>query len=511
VSVTRSELGGRCARSVSGALLLAALGLPCAAIAGSGQGILLADADPASMDDLFGGDDVAPVEPAKPAGPAEPAKPEEPAAPDSGEAARAEPPGSAATVAERAPERRDEGLPLRLTGFFENKIAYTYDDPEHWSLGRNTLELSLDGGGNGIDWKVSARGVYDPVYGFENYYPREVRDDQELEASIRETYVDISSGDLDFRLGRQHIVWGEMVGLFFADVVSAKDTREFVLQKFDILRIPQWAARAEYFKDDLHAELVWIPYMTYNDAGKPGAEFFEVVLPQSFPWNSLRYEQDQPKGLEDGAYGARLSYLVDGWDLAAFYYRSRDALPAFARSISYDPQPLFTLREVHDRIDQAGATLAKDFDSFVLKAETIYTSGRPFSVEGFSDADGLVSQNLLDYVVGLEWAFADEGRFNMQFFQRWFPDHEQEMIEDGLESGVSFLLTRRFGAHWEPELLWITNVEKVDSLLRLKLTWLSGGRWSLGGGVDVFSGSPGELFGTYDSRDRVYTELRVTF
>jgi len=54
-------------------------------------------------------------------------------------------------------------------------------------------------------------------------------------------------------------------------------------------------------------------------------------------------------------------------------------------------------------------------------------------------------------------------------------------------------------------------VDRNDSLLRAKLTWLSGGSWSLGGGVDVFTGSPGGLFGTYDSRDRVYTELRVTF
>lgn len=497
-------------KSSGGALLLlAALALPAGAVASTD--ILLADAGPASIDDLFGTDGDAP---------AEPPAPEEASGETHEDTGRATGEAEAGSVDAlfgddaKAPQhaaKPADTAPPRLSGFFENKIAYTYEDPDHWSLARNTLELALDGGGGGIDWKVSGRGVYDPVYAFENYYPQAVKDDQEFEATIRETYVDISRGDLDFRLGRQHIVWGEMVGLFFADVVSAKDQREFVLQEFDILRIPQWAARAEYFKDDLHAELVWIPYMTYNDVGKPGAEFFEVVLPESFPENGLRYVQDQPQGLDDGAYGARLTYLVNGWDLAAFYYSSRDALPAFARAISFDPQPLLTLTEVHERIDQAGGTLAKDFGSFVLKAETIYTSGRPFSVTDFADVDGLVEQDLLDYVVGLEWAFADEGRFNMQFFQRWFPDHERAMIDDDLQSGVSFLLTRRFATHWEPELLWLTSVDRNDSLLRAKLTWLSGGSWSLGGGVDVFTGSPGGLFGTYDSRDRVYTELRVTF
>ena len=261
MSVTRSDVSieiaaGPVSKSllaVRALLLLGSLGIAAFAPVASATDLLLAGADPASIDDLFGGDESA-----------ESAPQSEDPADSAGDDAT---PGSVDALFGEEPKqavKADDAAPSRLTGFYENKIAYTYEDPDHWSLARNTLELSLDGRGAGIDWKVSGRAVYDPVYSFENYFPEEVQDDQEFEASIRETYVDISRGDLDFRLGRQHIVWGEMVGLFFADVVSAKDMREMVLQEFDILRIPQWAARAEYFKDDFHAELVWIPYMTYN-------------------------------------------------------------------------------------------------------------------------------------------------------------------------------------------------------------------------------------------------------
>ena len=82
---------------------------------------------------------------------------------------------------------------------------------------------------------MSGRLVYDAVFDLNDYYPEVVRDDQRTEASIRETFVALSSGDWDFRLGRQNIIWGEMIGLFFADVVSAKDLREFVLPDFDYL------------------------------------------------------------------------------------------------------------------------------------------------------------------------------------------------------------------------------------------------------------------------------------
>ena len=50
--------------------------------------------------------------------------------------------------------------------------------------------------------------------------------------------------------------------------------REFILPAFDILRIPQWAVRAEYSKNDFHAEVLWIPVPTLDEIGKPGADFY---------------------------------------------------------------------------------------------------------------------------------------------------------------------------------------------------------------------------------------------
>ena len=97
-------------------------------------------------------------------------------------------------------------------------------------------------------WKLSGRAAYDAVFEFEDdFYPAAVEDDRRTEFILRETYLDVPAGDWDFRIGRQHIIWGEMVGLFFADVVSAKDMRQFVAQDFELLRIPQWAVRAEHF------------------------------------------------------------------------------------------------------------------------------------------------------------------------------------------------------------------------------------------------------------------------
>ena len=199
----------------------------------------------------------------------------------------------------------------------------------------NRLQLSAQGDlGASVKWKIGGRFDIDPVYYWSDFYLPDVEKNQRTSAFWRETYLDFSAGGLEFRLGAQNIVWGEVVGIFVADVVSAKDQREFLLPSFDIIRKPQWAARAEYFKGDSHVELVWIPFQTFDDIGKPGADFYPVRLPSPTSQtvaSAFLNPVTPAQTLSNSAYGIRANTLLSGWDLAAFYYRSYDVSPTFYR------------------------------------------------------------------------------------------------------------------------------------------------------------------------------------
>ena len=397
-----------------------------------------------------------------------------------------------------------------LTGFYQNDLAYTYAGDKHVSRFNNTLDLSGQGRtAGGMGWKLGGRVYYDPIYDLTDHYLGAVRRDQRFEAMIREAYVDLAAGDWDFRLGRQHVVWGEMVGLFFADVVSAKDLRQLVLPDFDMIRIPQWAARAEYFSGDFHAEGVWIPYMTYDDIGKPGAEFYPFNPPAIPGFQTIFAKEKKPTGLSNAAYGARLSWLKNGWDVSGFYYTANDPAAAFSRQASLTT---ITYQPIHGRIHQFAATLGKDLGPVVLKAEAIYTRDKLLNTLDPLDIDGLVKQDLLDYIVGLEWSFPQETRFNVQFFQRWFPDHNAGIVPDRTESGVSLLLsTQALHPQLEPEMLLVRSLNRNDWSAQIKLTWKLDGHWRLATGVDIFEGPETGLFGAFDDKDRVYTEVRYIF
>lgn len=401
----------------------------------------------------------------------------------------------------------------KFGGFYQLEGAYTIASPDHGSKLLNRFDLNAQGSfSDSVKWKVGGQLKYDAIYDTNNFYPGQVRKDQRFDSMLRENYLDISSGDWEFRLGRQHIVWGEVVGLFFADVVSARDMREFILPDFDLLRTPQWAARAEYFKNDFHLEAIWIPYPTVDNIGKPGAEFYAYPLPPNDGYAYLINDEEKPsRNSKNQNFGLRASALKNGWDISAFVYHGIEAAPTFYREVINAPIPATIYTPRHDKVTQYGGTVAQDFHTFVLKGEFVYNNGKNFSVTPLDDTDGVANQKFLDYLVGFEFPLPEDTRFNFQFFSRRFTNHDDRTVFDKHEDGVSFLLSKKIGEDIEPSLLLISALNRTDWMARAKVNWNFEKNWRMVAGADFFAGKNTGFFGQFDNKDRVYVEVRRSF
>ena len=406
---------------------------------------------------------------------------------------------------------------FKLGGFYQGTFAYTYSDPVHWSRMVQRFQATAEGSlGERVKYKLGGRVDIDPLYYESNFYLDDVKKNQRFSAIWGENYLDFEAGGWDFRLGAQHIIWGEVVGLFFADVVSARDTRDFLLPSFDIIRIPQWAARAEYFKGDSHIEFIWIPVPTFDRIGKPGADFYPVPLPSPTPQSvaSLFNSPDRPdRNLSNSSYGVRANTLVGGWDLAGFFYRSYNAQPTFYRLPTANIAQPFVYQPLYDRISQTGATLTKDFDSFVLRGEAVYTYGQNFASLDPSAPQGVVRRNTLDYIASVDVPLdAINGRVNVQAFQRlYFGGSADAVALDSGTWGASVLVAGKVTPTIEPQILWIQTFGGGGSLVRPRVNWYPVKNASIAVGVDIFTGPSDGLFGRYNNRDRVYTEIRYDF
>ena len=415
-----------------------------------------------------------------------------------------------------APGTPEEKPAVKVTGMFDGLGAYTYSEPSHWSRGVGRLGLAAQGAfSENVKWKLSGRVDGDIVYATSDFYLDPVKRNQRFSAIWGENYLDVSAGSWDFRLGAQQIIWGEVVGLFFADVVSAKDTREFLLPSFDLIRIPQWAARAEYFGGDSHVELIWIPIPTFDRIGKPGADFYPAPLPSPTPAAvaALFNDPETPsRNLGNSNYGVRVNTLVSGWDLAAFYYRSSSTQPTFYRLDTGTPAQPFVFQPRCDRIWQAGGTVSKDLGEMVLRAEVVYASGQGYSVTNLAVPQSVVHQSTFDYIVSVEFALPNDTRLNLQGFQRVFFDgggKDHVVRNDGF--GASIFLSTKWTDAFEPQVLYLQNFDHAGGLVRPRLNWMAARNATIAFGVDVFVGPSDGYFGRYNNRDRIYSEIRYDF
>src|SRR6267142_3684788 len=263
--------------------------------------------------------------------------------------------GAAAAADEPEDTTPDWLKALRVRGRIAEEFAYRLHDPGDvsklktlgWLEGKYTFSDSAN-------LRVATRGYYDAVFAATDRYPDNVQRNQEQELELREAILSVSHGDLDVRLGRQQIVWGEAISTFVTDVVNPKDFREFVLPDFSELRIPIWALDATYrLTEGVSVEGVWTPDTRTNKLPKQGAEFQFARLPYRFHLPVVRLPDDQDEfSLARSEGGFRLSVLRQGWDVSLIYYDEADKSPVFfQRRVAQPPRPdVIVLDPQHPRV-----------------------------------------------------------------------------------------------------------------------------------------------------------------
>ena len=204
--------------------------------------------------------------------------------------------------------------------------------------------------------------------------------------------------------------------------------------------------------------------------------------------------------------------MSHGWDMSGFYYRSMDSRPTFYRQIVLAPCRPIVYQARHDKHRPVRRHAFQGYRARrssrprpSTRADAATTCCAP------SDTDGVVRQNTLDLIGGLDFALPQDTRLDLQLFNRTFFDHDPSIVPKRNEPGFTILLNRKLNERVEAEVLWIRSLIRNDWMLRPRVTWNFRTDWQVRLGVDVFDGPPLGLFGQFANRDRVYTEVRYSF
>ena len=393
------------------------------------------------------------------------------------------------------------------------EFAYRLDDPGDvaklrttgWLEGKYTFS-------DAVSVRAAGRAWYDAVFDATDRYPRNVERDQKTELSLREAVLLLSRGDVDARIGRQQIVWGEAISTFVTDVVNPRDFREFLLPEFSEVRIPIWALDVTYrLAKGISIEAVWTPDTLANKLPKQGAEFQFAGPPFRFRNPVVRLPDDADQfSLSRSEGGVRLSALLDGWDASFIYYDLADKSPVFFQR--RHPQPpgpdVIVLEPKHPRLHVVGGTLAKSIDPFVVRSEAALSIGKRYSTTDVHDADGVVRRDTLDYLVGVDYTVLSAVDVGLQVSQKVLMGSAAHLkygaVEDQVTTSVALRLTTGFLDNTlNPSVLFVVNANRADYRLSPRLEWHATGSLTVTLGADVFAGGKHTLYGQFNHNDRV--------
>ncbi len=83
---------------------------------------------------------------------------------------------------------------------------------------------------------------------------------------LRELYLDTITGDMEWRIGKQQVVWGKADGVKFLDIINPTDYRHWGQDSMEDSRIPLWMLTAEYpVGDEGSLQFVYVPQVNVTN------------------------------------------------------------------------------------------------------------------------------------------------------------------------------------------------------------------------------------------------------
>ena len=332
-----------------------------------------------------------------------------------------------------APAETQEGSDYHLGGEFSlGAVAnFSHDRPEpgqtDWrGLSRLRTRLALEFDAEPSDFlsiHVSGYGFHDFAYQINgrDSYTDEVLDDYEKELELTETYALVNPlPSLDFRFGRQIVVWGGSDNIRVTDILNPLDFREPGLTDLEYIRLPVTMSRLDYYIGAWRLSGTAIHEIRFDKNPSFGSDYypFEEPLPR---------EEKPSHGGDNTEWALSLGGTFSGWDVALYaadYFNDQ----AHLETVPSPQGPQLVRR--HASLWMVGASANLALGNWLLKTETAWLDGFQY----FNTGDETFSR--LDILLGIEYSGIKETTVSVEVANRHInnfdglleagPDSEQE-------------------------------------------------------------------------------------
>lgn len=390
-----------------------------------------------------------------------------------------------------------------ISGMVRNYTALRLQDDPEFAMLQNTFRLDFE--------KKSGKGAF-----VTNLYAYQYGTDVVPEIRIKQLFADVYFNSLDFRLGRQQIIWGKADGVFITDVVSPKDLREFLLPDFTEIREGIDALNTSVYAGNHTFSLVLSPAFRPTTQPEDGS----IWKPEmDLPVNTVRIDttrQDVPLKLSNSEAFFRWSAMLSAVDFEIVGAWMWDDEPALhLNKLGHPTSSGFVLDSLvispeYHRLAMGGGAFSTTLKGLVLKGETGYYYGKMFRTSDPNYSDGIVEGNYFHYMAGVSYTLAGID-LHGQFIQKIILDHDEFFLDEQYQNMITVLIHKsvlRETLHLD--LFSYIGLNDADALIRPTVAYDISDGLKATLGANIFLGDSG-YFGQFDDNDMVYVKLSYSF
>ena len=420
---------------------------------------------------------------------------------------------------------------LNFSGYYQSWTAVRSQKEYDFMLLRNRLRLNT----------LFDQGM---VTGHLSLDIRNDKEDpgSELEILLREAYVNIYFEKVDFRIGKQQVVWGKADGLFINDIVCPLDMRMFLLQEFDNIRMGLPMFKANVYFDNWALEGVWIPEFEPWKFASAGSDWeFQLGPPDTLPTVIVSPPESYivpniihmgapslpDASLNNSEYGFKFSSFFFGTDISVLFLNGFHDQPAAQLDSMNMTQVLTSVEKIDSyltpyyyRSNMYGFNFSRSLFSMVVRGEMGYFLNRRFPDFG---AELLTSESdFFQGMIGLDVSGPYNIGISFQGIQQQIIEHTDSMADKKIYHMASILVRGAFlretayitalGILDLNDVEWqVRDFSKSAGLSRFifDYSWMDG--LTLSFGADIMWGKQNSIFGQFKNNDNLFFKVKYSF
>jgi hypothetical protein len=309
-------------------------------------------------------------------------------------------------------QNKSEGLFSDITGKLQEQVIYTpHGIFPHNDISSVQTLLFLDYEhkfDNGFKLKLNGRAYYDAIYSIRgrNKFTNDELDELESEIELYDAYLEGSITDnLDFKIGRQVVVWGRSDTLRVTDILNPLDNRRPGLQDIEYLRLPVTMAKADYFAGNWRITPIAILEQRFSKNPPYGSAFYPMSVPAP-----------EDEDYTDVTYALSIGTEFKGGDInfyAAHVYDDE------GYSVVY-PE----VKRKHEKVNMFGTAMNMVIGDWLLKTELAYFDGLKYTATN----DKTFART--DILLGFEYKGIDDTYVSYDFVSRNIKDYDKRLLNE---------------------------------------------------------------------------------